>query len=196
MQAVKSSKMAVYQMIPRWMPYSTPIYIEPLKSVFERIRAKSDLEKPLEATLGEPTTEQAITTNATEVNRSTEDGKSKKSDLLSNICEQLKAVEETKSASEDTAAKLQLMTTGFMSSSSSNILNEPVATPHDYYQLKHRKSIHDIGGNPEQQLNYQTSKLTSSGGEMEGQNGSSSNKYSPTANKTMTVATVSEAFRK
>lgn len=32
--------MAVYQMIPRWMPYSTPIYIDPLKNVFERIRAK------------------------------------------------------------------------------------------------------------------------------------------------------------
>jgi len=27
-------------MIPRWMPYSTPIYIDPLKTVFERLLAK------------------------------------------------------------------------------------------------------------------------------------------------------------
>ena len=40
MQALKSSRMSVYQMIPRWMPYSTPIYIEPLRYVFDRLQAK------------------------------------------------------------------------------------------------------------------------------------------------------------
>jgi len=37
-QAVKSSKMAIYKMIPRWMPYSIPLYIEPIKTVFERLK--------------------------------------------------------------------------------------------------------------------------------------------------------------
>ena len=36
-QAVKSSKMAVYKMIPRWMPFSIPLYIEPLKKIFKRL---------------------------------------------------------------------------------------------------------------------------------------------------------------
>jgi len=36
-QAVNSSKMAVYKMIPRWMPYSIPLYIDPIKAVFEKM---------------------------------------------------------------------------------------------------------------------------------------------------------------
>ena len=42
MQAVKSSKMSVYQLIPRWMPFQTPIYIDPLRHVFERLKARED----------------------------------------------------------------------------------------------------------------------------------------------------------
>lgn len=96
------------------------------------------------------------------------------------MCDQLKAEEETKSASDTTKLQLSSLT-------SSNILNEPVIS-HEYYQLKHRKSIHDTGGgNPE--LNNQHSKLTSSSGE------DLACKLSPNE-KTMTVATVSEAFRK
>jgi len=33
-KAVLSSKMAVYQMIPRWMPFQTPIYMDPIKDAF------------------------------------------------------------------------------------------------------------------------------------------------------------------
>lgn len=36
-QAVNSSKMATYKMIPRWMPYSIPLYIDPIKAVFEKM---------------------------------------------------------------------------------------------------------------------------------------------------------------
>jgi len=43
-QAVKSTKMAVYKMIPRWMPYSIPLYIEPIRRVFDRLgNAEVDL---------------------------------------------------------------------------------------------------------------------------------------------------------
>ena len=35
-------------MIPRWMPYSTPIYIEPLRQVFERLQAKVEEQIELE----------------------------------------------------------------------------------------------------------------------------------------------------
>ena len=31
-------------MIPRWMPYSTPIYIEQLSSVFQRLRTQQNGE--------------------------------------------------------------------------------------------------------------------------------------------------------
>ena len=37
-KALKSSKMAIYQMIPRWMPFSTPIYIDPIMDVFQKLR--------------------------------------------------------------------------------------------------------------------------------------------------------------
>ena len=37
-QALKSSKMATYQMIPRWMPYSTPLYIEQISAVFSHLK--------------------------------------------------------------------------------------------------------------------------------------------------------------
>ena len=58
-------------MIPRWMPYSTPIYIEPLMNVFERLRAKTDIQ---------------------DVNDSTQ-GVHQDSDFLSQICEKLKQEE-------------------------------------------------------------------------------------------------------
>ena len=32
--------MAVYKMIPRWMPYSIPLYLEPISRVFERLGEK------------------------------------------------------------------------------------------------------------------------------------------------------------
>ena len=37
-QAVKSSKMAIYKMIPRWMPFSTPLYIDAIRVVFDRLK--------------------------------------------------------------------------------------------------------------------------------------------------------------
>ena len=45
-QAVNSSKMTVYQLIPRWMPYSCPIYIEPIKQVFTRLRDQKEGAAP------------------------------------------------------------------------------------------------------------------------------------------------------
>ena len=30
--------MATYQMIPRWMPYSTPLYIEQISAVFSHLK--------------------------------------------------------------------------------------------------------------------------------------------------------------
>ena len=32
-------------MIPRWMPFSTPIYIDPIKEVFERLTEQSKTQQ-------------------------------------------------------------------------------------------------------------------------------------------------------
>ena len=53
--------MAVYKMIPRWMPFSIPLYIHPIKLVFEKLKAKTqslpiavgDIEMAAETTQSE-----------------------------------------------------------------------------------------------------------------------------------------------
>lgn len=74
---------------------------------------------------------------------------------------------------------------------SSNILNEPVS-PHEYYQLQHRKSIH------EPELQNSQSKVTNSSGE-DVTYFKQNIVFSPSkgnANSAVTQGLVSEAFRK